>query len=155
MLSQRFTFFSAMLGFLIINALSPATVVGTPIILSIIWAGAGLRYTFYGVLIWTVLDIPSFVFQTNVQEGLLTTAFNYVQNQLISQAQAIGTPQAEKALSYASSQLADVTWLIMWWPFEFTLLLVSVPLMFLLIARILRIKWSRRLAHLSLKVKPY
>ena len=155
MLSQRFTFFSAMLGFLIINALSPATVVGTPIILSIIWAGAGLRYTFYGVSIWTALNIPSFIFQTNIQEGLLTTAFNYVQNQLISQAQAIGTPQAEKALSYASSQLTSVTWLIMWWPFEFALILVSIPLMFLLIARILRITWSRRLARLSLKVKPY
>ena len=71
MLSQKFAFFSAMLGFLVINAVAPATIVGTPIVLSIIWAGAGFRYAVYGVSIWAALNIPSLVSQTNIQEGLL------------------------------------------------------------------------------------
>ena len=155
MLSQKFAFFSAMLGFLVINAVAPATIVGTPIVLSIIWAGAGFRYAVYGVSIWAALNIPSLVSQTNIQEGLLLAVYDYGQNLLTTTAQSIETPQAQHALSYASQQLTDTTRLLMWWPFEFTLLSGLILVLFLSIAWAIKPKWSRRLEKISAKVRPY
>ena len=153
--SQKFAFFSAMLGFLIINAMLPTTAIGTTIVLSIIWAGAGFRYAVYGVSIWAALNIPSLVSQTNIQEGLLLAVYDYGQNLLTTTAQSIGTPQAQHALSYASQQLTDATQLLMWWPFEFALLSGLVLALFLSVAWAIKPKWSRRLEKINAKVKPY
>lgn len=162
-LTRQFTFFASMLGFVVFNIVAPVTVVTTPVIMGIIWAGAGRRYVFYATVIWTVLLIPTLINTSGAMSGVFSGIFGgvgavsgpYLAKEVIkgcASAPDICIVRADTVVTEVNSVMSSLMGFLSPQFNALYLVLSSVPTM-MAMAFALKYPWSRRLKKIENRLK--